>query len=89
MGPKHSWTPQRDHCCLKKKCESHGLNFIRGKIRTITPETAFQIALRNYSKEVAGRGGGQYTYNFDERGVHAIKHRIFAEKKFFFLLLVL
>ena len=64
-----------------ESCES---SYNWGKMRTIASETAFQIALRNYSKEVAGRGGGQYTYNFDERGVHAIKHRIFAEKKFFF-----
>ena len=63
----------------EKKYESLGLSFIQGKIRTITLETAFQIALRNYSKEGVGQVGGQYTYNFDERRVHAIKHRIFAE----------
>ena len=43
----------------EKKCESHGLSIILGKIRTIAPETVFQIALRNYSKE---RAGGRSVY---------------------------
>ena len=37
------------------QCESCELSFIWGKMRTITQETAFQIALRNCSKEVGGK----------------------------------
>ena len=33
------------------QCENCTLNFIWGKMRTIAQETAFQIALRNCSKE--------------------------------------
>ena len=42
-------------------------------MRTVVQETAFQIALRNYSKD------GQYICDFGEAGVHAIKHIFFAE----------
>ena len=35
--------------------ESCKLSFIWGKMRTIAQETAFQIALRNCSKEVGGQ----------------------------------
>ena len=35
--------------------ESYELSFIWGKMRTIDQETAFQIALRNCSKEVGGK----------------------------------
>ena len=31
------------------------VSFIWGKMRTAAQETAFQIALRNYSKEVGGK----------------------------------
>ena len=41
-------------------------------MRTIAWETAFQIVLRNCSKEAAGKG--QCGCDFDERGKHAIKH---------------
>ena len=34
------------------QCESHESRFIWGKLRTIGQETAFQIALRNCSREV-------------------------------------
>ena len=37
------------------QCESCGLSFIWCKMRTITWEAAFQIALRNCSGEVGGR----------------------------------
>ena len=36
----------------KMQCENCELSFIWGKMRTIAWETAFQIALRNCSKEV-------------------------------------
>ena len=45
-------------------------------MRTIAQGTAFQVALRNYSKEVAGRG--QYICDFGEGGVPAIKHIFFC-----------
>ena len=48
-------------------------NFIWDKMRTVVQETAFQIALRNYSKD------DQYICDFGEAGVHAIKHIFFAE----------
>ena len=48
-------------------------------MRTIAWETAFQIVLRNCSKEAVGKG--QCGCDFDERGKHAIKHCGF----FFFL----
>ena len=35
--------------------ENSELSFIWGKMRTIARETAFQIALRNCSKEVGGK----------------------------------
>ena len=41
-------------------------------MRTIARETAFQIALRSCSEEVAGEG--QYICDFGEGRVHAIKH---------------
>ena len=44
-------------------------------MRTAAQETAFQIALRNGSKEVAGEG--QYICDFGEGGVHAIEHIFF------------
>ena len=58
--------------------ESCELSFIWGKMRTIAWETSFQIALRNCSKR--GRGEGQYTCDFGEGGVHAIKHICFSQK---------
>ena len=42
-------------------------------MKTLAQETAFQIALRNYSKD------DQYICDFGEAGVHAIKHIFFAE----------
>ena len=48
-----------------------------GKMRSIAQETAPQIALRNFSKEVGGRS--VYICDFGEGGVHAIKH-IFSQK---------
>ena len=74
------------HCWLKKDAqqESFKLNFIWGKMRTMVWETAFQKALRNCSKEV---GRGQYILDFEEGGVHTIKH-IFLQKVSWGLLLV-
>ena len=54
--------------------ESCGLSFIWGKMRTAPREIAFQIALRNCSKEA---GEGQYICDFGEGGVHAMKHIFF------------
>ena len=55
-----------------ENCE---LYFIWGKMKTLAQETAFQIALRNCSKEVgAGWGVLQCICDFGEGGVHAIKH---------------
>ena len=39
----------------KKKSTTVELHFIWGKIRTIAQETAFQIALRNCSKQAMGK----------------------------------
>ena len=39
----------------KAQCESFELSFIWGKMRTISWETAFQITIKNCSKEVGGR----------------------------------
>ena len=39
----------------KAQCESCELSFIGVKIRTIVWETAFQIALRNYTTEIEGK----------------------------------
>ena len=46
-----------DRYRLKKSArrESCKLSFIWGKMRTVARETAFQIALRNCSKEVGGK----------------------------------
>ena len=52
-----------------ENCELH---FIWGKMKTLAQETAFQIALRNCSQEV--RGKGQYICDFGKGGVHEIKH---------------
>ena len=62
-------------CRLKKdaQCESCKLSFIWDKMRTAAWETALQMALRNSSKKGWG-GGSQYTCDFGEDGVHAIKH---------------
>ena len=50
--------------------ESCELSFIGGKMRTIAQETAFQIALRNCSKDVGGKVSiyvilvkGEYMYS--------------------------
>ena len=51
--------------------ESCELSFIWGKMRTIARETAFQIALRNCSKEVGERSG---FYMILVKGVRAVKH---------------
>ena len=77
--------PYLVHLCLfsfvdwKKKVqrESCELSFIWGKVRTIAWETAFQITLRNCSKEVSG--GGQDICDSGEGGVHAVKCILFAE----------
>ena len=37
------------------QCENCELSFFLDKMRTIAWESAFQIALRNYSKEVVGK----------------------------------
>ena len=55
-----------------KNCES---NFIWGKMRTITWETAPQIALRNCSKDV----GRKHICDFREQGVRIIKFIFFAQ----------
>lgn len=60
---------------LKKNTQHE--SFICNKMRTIVQETAFQIALRNRSKE-AGWRESQYIYDFGEGGVHAIKHNSFC-----------
>ena len=39
----------------KKKSMTVELYFIQGKMRTIAQETAFQIALRNCSKQAMGK----------------------------------
>ena len=55
-----------------ENCELH---FIWGKMKTLAQETAFQIALRNCSKEVGvGWDVLQYMCDFGEGGIHAIKH---------------
>ena len=46
-------------------------------MRTAAWETAPQIALRNNSKEV--RGKGQHICDFGKGGVHEIKHKFFVE----------
>ena len=46
-------------------------------MRTAARETAFQIALRNCSKEA--RGKGQYRCDFGEGELHAIRHTFFVE----------
>ena len=46
-------------------------------MRTIAWEITFQIALRNCSQEV--RGKGQYICDFGEGRVHEIKH-VFLKK---------
>ena len=45
--------------------------FIGGKMRTAAQETASQIALKLLQ---CSWGDGQYTCDFGEGGVHAIKH---------------
>ena len=63
---------------LKKKkaqCESCKLSFIGGNMRTAAQETALQIAPRDCSKEVVGKGS--YICDFDKEGAHAIKHIFF------------
>ena len=54
------------------------LSFIWGKMRTIAWETAFQIALRNCSKEVGGRSVYMW---FWERGSTCNQAHIFAAMK--------
>ena len=52
-------------------------NAHESKLRTIAWERAFQTALRSCSKEVGGgrgSGGVQYICDFDDVGVHKIKH---------------
>ena len=46
-------------------------------MRAIAWETAFKIALRNCSKETGA--SGQYTNDFGERGMHAIKYTFFQK----------
>lgn len=53
------------------------LSFTCGKMRTIAPETAFQVALKNCSKELGVEG--QYISEIGEGGVHGIKH-LFLQK---------
>ena len=45
------------YCQLKKnaRCESCKFSFIWGQIEDCSGDTAFQIALRNCSKEVGGK----------------------------------
>ena len=54
------------------------LSFIWSKIRTEAQEIAPHIALRNCSKE-AGRGKGQYTRDFGEGRIRAVKHICFQK----------
>lgn len=56
-------------------CVFH-VSFIWSKIRTEAQETAPHIALRNCSKE-AERGKSQYTRDFGEGGIRAVKHICF------------
>ena len=58
-------------------CVFH-LSFIWSKIRTEAQETAPHIALRNCSKE-AEMGKGQYTCDFGEGGIRAVKHICFQK----------
>ena len=57
-----------------ESCES---SYNWGKMRTIAWETAFQIALRNCSKEL--RGKISILGDFAERGICTSKHVFFAE----------
>ena len=50
---------------MHKSCESR---LIWGKMRTIAWETAFQIALRNCSKEVGGKVSVIYDWEVKGRG---------------------
>ena len=48
-------------------------------MRNAAREKAFQIALRNCSREVGGKVS-QYICDFGEGGMHAIKHIFFLQK---------
>ena len=61
-----------------KNCES---NFIWGKMRTITWETAPQIALRNCSKGATGKAH-MYVILVNGAGVIAIEHFFFFSRMF-------
>ena len=67
---------------FKKMHNVKVVSFIWGKMRTIAWETKFQVALRNCSKEVGGRGG-QYICDLIKGGVHAIKHIFFFSEGFY------
>ena len=54
------------------------LSFLWGKMKIIAQETAFQIALKNCSKEAEGEG--QYICDFSEGGVYAIRYILFLHK---------
>ena len=60
-------------CVNLKNAQREGceLSFIWGKMRTIAQQTAFQIALRNCSREVAGRS---VLYMMLVEGGCAVKH---------------
>ena len=60
----------------KNKCTTCELSCIWGKMRTIAEETAFQIALRNCSKEAGGKVS--VLYDFSEGGARSQAH-ILAE----------
>ena len=47
-------------------------------MKIIAQETAFQIALKNCSKEAEGEG--QYICDFSEGGVYAIRYILFLQK---------
>ena len=74
--------PISPHCLLlaekNAQHENCELSFIWGKMRTIAREMAFQIALRNRSKELGGKG--QYICDFGKGGIHAIKHIFFCRR---------
>ena len=62
--------------CQKKKkkaqCESCGLSFVLGKVRTIAHDTASHIALKNFTEEVRVWWRSVYMWSA-ERGC-AVKH---------------
>ena len=62
---------------VEKKCIKCKLSFTWSKMRIAAQKTAFQMALRNCSQEAGGES--QYRHDFDEVGIHVIKHVFFQK----------